>query len=720
MRKWIIAVLALLIASPALQAEEGMWMLNDLPMQELQAAGFQLSPGDIYDPAAPSISDAIVQIGGGTGSFVSSRGLVITNHHVAYSALQRISSSGQNYVNTGFQVSDRSDEVYVPGFKAYLAVEFTDVTRQILRGVNRRMAPADREKTIQRNINALEEKYASSNPDRFRFDVNKFYSGQKYYLFKYLKFEDIRLVYAPPLTIGKYGGDVDNWMWPRHTGDFAFFRVYASPDGQTTTHSEQNVPYQPKRFLKFSNDGLSTGDFTFIIGYPGRTQRYRSSYSVAHAIRQSYPYEIRMYTDAINLINRETADNEDLRIRYANTLASLNNYHKNYQGMLEGLQKADLVSQKQQQEAQFRQWMDQQRSRDRTYGDVLPGLQQTYTRVDSSFDQEMDLSSMNWLVKTYNAASVIDKWSVEKTKPNVDRDNQYTDANFPSLKERIQLMQNQFDPAVDAEMMKYFLTQLAALPANLQVTPLINALDRYRNIPRQKAINRFVDSLYSHTALTDPDRRTAMFDMSRKQLQGLHDSMLDFAMSLRPLKDRLEASDKGIDGRFSELRSTYIQGLQDWQDGNIYPDANFTPRLTYGTVKGYSPRDAVWYEPLTSGKGVLEKYTGKWPFDMPEKLLRLLQDRSYPDRFNDSNLHDVPVNFLHTTDITGGNSGSPVMDGRGRFIGIAFDGNWESIVADWVFIPEITRSISVDARYILFILREYADNEYVLNELEIE
>lgn len=720
MRFKLFIAFFIILFSVNLSAEEGMWMLDNLPVQTLQKAGFQLSQDQIYDTNGPSWSDAVVQIGGGTGSFVSRDGLVVTNHHVAYDALQALSSDAHNYTRDGYEATARGEELYADGYKAYLALRWNDVTDQVLKNVKPDMSPAERTDVIDKTINKIEEKASAKTSDLYRFDVSTFDSGRRYYLFKYMKFEDIRLVYAPPSSIGKFGGDIDNWMWPRHTGDFSFFRFYISPDGKSTKYSKDNVPFHPKKFLHFTNEGVSEGDFNFILGYPGRTQRHRTSYSVEYNVDTIYPFNIGYYTDALNIINAEANDSEAIQITYANTLASLNNYLKNFKGMLNGIKRDNLIQHKQKMESEFRDWVNQNEQRKIKYGDIFPSLQQAYSRLDSIGLQDLLLGAMNRMVETYSIASTLDKWSLEKTKPNPDRENRYAERNLPQLKEHLKLVQREFTPEIDAQMMEYFLNRLIRLPSNLQLKPVENILSQYPSADTSEAVHQFVQDLYKNTELTNPERRMKIFDMSRKEMQNLHDPMLDFAMALRDSKDRLKNFNDWFSGRVTVIRPRFIQGLQQWQDGDFYPDANFTIRLTYGTVRGYSPRDAVYYDYITSIRGILQKNTGEQPFNSPQKLLDLINRNLQPGQYVDDHINTIPVDFLNTTDITGGNSGSPVLDARGRFIGIAFDGNWESISADWSFNPKLTRAIAVDARYILYILNDFTKTHYVLNELTVD
>jgi hypothetical protein len=705
--------------SLTLSAEEGMFMLNDLPMNTLHDAGLQLNAEELYSSDEPSVSDAIVQIGGGSGSFVSRDGLVITNHHVAVSALQILSSEQHNYLNDGYEASSRAEELHVPGYSAYLAISMTNVTEKILSHVTDSMSPKDRQEAIESAIKRLEESRASQSSDIYHYDVSEFYSGLQYYLFEYLEFKDIRLVYAPPKSIGNYGGDIDNWMWPRHTGDFAFFRLYTDPGKAASGYDESNVPFQPDHFLKFSTKGIQDGDFNFIIGYPGSTQRHRTSYSVTHAVQNVYPFNISAYEDVINIINTATEDNEKLRILYSSRLASLNNYHKNYQGMLEGIGNAFLIQRKQAQEEALIRWIEQKKLRDRRYAHVLPEIKSLYASIDSSFHQEYTMKFMEWLVSTYNIATVLGEWSIAKEKPNLERESKYMDRNIPKLKENLKLLQNRFHPEVDAEIMKYFVYELTQLPETLEISPLMEMLGSKNPENMKQRINDFVDSLYASTQITDVEKRMEIFELSRKEMKALNDPMLNFAFAMQDVRQHLDDWDKTTNGKITRLRPEFIEALMAYQSSDFYPDANFTPRLTYGEVRGYSPKDAVIYDYITSIEGIIEKYTGEEPFNAPAELMNQAQEKNLPDKYFDDYLQNVPVNFLHTTDITGGNSGSPVMDANGNFIGIAFDGNWESISADWVFNPLLTRSISVDARYILYILEDIASTNYVYNELTI-
>lgn len=719
-RSKIFLLFALILFSASLFADEGMWLLNDAPMKTLRRAGLKLDAEQLYDRDNPSWSDAVVQIGGGTGSFVSENGLVVTNHHVAFDALQLLSSDAHNYTRDGYEATAQGEELYAKGYKAYLALRWDDVTDQVLAGVSPEMSPVERKETINKAINQIEEKASANASDMYRFEVSTFDTGLKYYLFKYMKFEDIRLVYAPPSSIGRFGGDIDNWMWPRHSGDFSFFRFYISLDGKSTKYNKNNVPFHPDKFLHFTDDGVKEGDFNFIVGYPGGTERHRSSYSVQYYVNTVYPFRIGYYTDALDIINSGIGNVENLQITYANTLASLNNYLKNYKGMLAGIQRDDLVDRKKRVETQLNYWMKQKKSRMKKYGDILPGIAAVYAKEDSVGTQSPLLNAMDRMVEIYDVASTLDKWSIEKTKPNAERVNRYTEQNLPSIKEDLKLKEKEYDSAIDAQLMEYYLNRLIHLPENLQIKPVQDILTQYPQSDTSEAIYQFVQHIYRNTKLTNVDQRLKIFEMSRDEMEALDDPMLNFAMSLRPTKDRLNEFDDWVDGKLYLLRPQFIKAKREWRAGNDYPDANFTPRLTFGEVIGYSPRDAVYYDYITSINGILQKNTGNPPFDSPQKLLKLLRQVQQPQQYVDEHIGTVPVDFLNNTDITGGNSGSPVMDAEGRFIGIAFDGNWESISADWVFNPKLTRAISVDARYILYILDKFADSHYVLNELTIE
>ena len=709
--------LFMLVPVLGLHADEGMFLLNQLPVEQLRALGFQLTPEQIYRPGGGGLSDAVVMVDGGTGAFVSPDGLILTNHHVAFAAIQMNSSPEHNYIKEGFWAKNRQEELPAPGYDCRITLSFQDITPRVLHGIKKKWTGLKRYKAIEKRIKEIEEK-ESDEKAGIEAQVVSMYDGMYYYLFKYLRIKDVRLVYAPPEAIGQYGGDTDNWMWPRHAGDFAFMRAYVGPDGKPADYSPDNVPFQSKTYLPISTAGVKEGDFMFIMGYPGRTMRYRTSYSVRYNQEISYPYRIQLFKEMIQLLNKESEKDPSLKIKFASLEMMLSNVLKNNEGMLAGLKKSHLLERKLAMEKQLTGFLNRNPELQKAYGGVLPAIGKLYARQEKWFQRETLLRFMAFGSRMYGFASTIYRWSEEKKKPNLEREPRFLDRNIPQIKQRMKIAQRDLHPPTDAKMLELFLLRLANLPEDQKVPAVEEILKRYPGRPKAEAVHEYVQEVYSGTKLADLDTRLKMMDMSHEELMAQNDPLITLAAKLAPAQKQLQDWEQAFSGELSVLRPKFIEALTKWKKTNLYPDANRTIRLTYGTVKGYEPRDAVVYKYITTLRGVLEKDTGREPFNCPPKLRRLEESRDF-GRYEDPLLHDVPVDFLGTTDITGGNSGSPVMNARGEYIGIAFDGNYESMTSDWQFDPRLTRTISVDARYILFILDKFSGAKNILEELTV-
>lgn len=725
--------LVLILAISSVLAEEGMFLLNRLPMKEMKKMGLQLTAQDIYNPGQGGLSDAVVMIDGGTGAFVSKDGLVITNHHVAYGALQRVSTKERNILRDGFYAPTREEEIPAPGYRVTVTLGFEDVTKQVLKGVKDHMDPVKRTEKIEKNIMKIEKK-AEKDPKVDEARVVSMYSGKYYYLFKYRVFKDVRIVYAPPISIGKYGGEIDNWMWPRHTGDFSFFRVYAKPDGTPAEYSKDNVPYHPKRWVPFSKSGIKNGDFTFIIGYPGSTMRYRSSYSVEYYQNINYPTRIQLFKDLLNLWETESKKDPDVAIKYASIVAGFNNALKNNQGMLDGFKKLKLLDKKRSFESEMLSFINTHPKLRKEYGEVLPQLEKIYKQLAKNNFSNTLFRFTNYVNRTLSNAITAYEWSIEKTKKEIDREPGFDNKSMERMKKYLPIYMKNVVPRIDAMALELLLNKMAELPEEQQLPP-IKAIYAGKQ-DKKAAIHEFVQNLYSGTKVLDLNAYMKMLDMSRKELEQLQDPAIAFAQKLYPYIKKNREISKKYSGILTKLNPKYVEMVAIYKNHKndsgelpklsdlkkevitLYPDANRTIRLTYGTVKGYSPRDAVYYKCFTTLTGVLEKDTDKDPFDAPDKLHELAASKDF-DGYVDPRLNDVPVNFLHTTDITGGNSGSPVFNAKGEYVGIAFDGNYEAMTSDWQFSDKLTRTISVDARYILFLLDKFSNAQNLLKELDI-
>lgn len=719
-KKIMVMFCIILLASfTAVLADEGMWLLdalNQLPWQEMQARGLELSPEQIYNPDGIGIADAIVQLGGGTASFVSSKGLMITNHHVAYGAIQRQSSAEKDYIRKGFLAESLADELPAKGYTARICTGFEDVTKKILKKVKDDMAYAERYEAIEKARRDLLKKF--EDDETITAQVVEMLSGTKYYLFTYLTLKDIRIVYAPPRSVGEYGGDIDNWMWPRHTGDFSFMRAYVGPDGKAAEYSEDNIPFKPKKYLKISLEGIEQNDFTMVIGYPGNTMRYRTSYSVDLWQNESYPERIEFFKKNIKILEDLAGENRELQIKYASRIKGLNNVLKNNQGMVEGLKKSNLLERKRKQEAEFTAFLKKNPELDKKYGNILPEISRIYTDLRTYHKKQTMLGNLMGSSELLAGARFIHKWSIEKQKKEKDREPGYSDKNIERVKKQLMMQKDQIDIPANKKLLTLLLIEAAALPAEQKIETVERITEGKTGDELKKTVTTFVEDVFSNTIFTDFEKAMELFDKSEDEIKKLNDPLIKLAAALDAENEEIADRYEAFVGAVYKLRPPLIQGMYEWKKGSLYPDANGTIRFTYGFVKGYNPRDAVSYKWITTLKGVIEKDTGEEPFDNPKELTKIYQEKDF-GKYYDPNIDDVPVNFLHTTDITGGNSGSPVLNGKGEIIGVAFDGNYESMTSDFQFNPDLTRTISVDVRYAIFITEKLGKATNVLNELNL-
>jgi hypothetical protein len=711
-----LALLTLLC--PAL-CEEGMWLPHSLPdhvMAEMQSLGLELGRTGIFDSRGTGIANAVLNVGA-TGSFVSPEGLILTNHHVAYGAVQRISTSEKNYIEEGFLARSREDEVPAHGYRAYVLLSSEDVTGRILSYTAPAMSPLERYEAIEK---ATKEVVREGEAGKQVYcEVNEFYGGSMYLLDTYLELTDIRVVYVPSRSIGEYGGDIDNWMWPRHTGDFSFLRAYIGPDGSPADFSEDNVPYSPTSYLKVSTEGLRDGEFAMIIGYPGRTNRYLTSYGLAYQEDFEYPERVRLYRKMLDILYRESEADPEAAVRVAGRVKGINNRLKNNLGMLEGFRKFDLVDRQVEKEKAFIAALEADPQLMEKYGGILDRFRSHYEGRLRHARADLLLESMVGRGTLLSQAMLLYKWSLEKEKDDMDRDPDFMDREIPKLKMNLRVFQMGFHEESDREILRMLIVETLGLPVGQRVEGIDRAFAEIPDGEMLEAIDIFLGGLYSGTGLDMPGERMRMFDLSDEELMAENDPLIGLAAMLYDDNEARLERDKAFKGEMTLLMPGWIEAQAAYAGRALYPDANGTMRLNYGVVKGYSPHDAVYYEPLTTLAGVVEKNTGIPPFDCPQRLLELA---GMPDRgaYYDPVLGDVPVDVLTTHDSTGGNSGSPMINGRGELVGCLFDGNYEAMTSDYLFMDDLTRSISVDMRYVLFIADRVDGARNVLAELGLE
>lgn len=714
MRRLVVFFVALFLLMNFAFADEGMWLLDqlkDLPWKQMQQRGLQLSPEQVYH-----LKDAVVIIDGGTGEVVSPNGLILTNHHVAFGAIQRASTPEQNYIQKGFIARSREEEIPIPGYEVVFTVDFKDVTDEVLKAVHEGMTPLERYEALAHRQKEIEDKYENKKK-HLEAEVVEMFSGMKYYLFLYRRYKDVRLVYAPPQSIGNYGGDIDNWMWPRHTGDFSFFRVYADKKGNPADYSKENVPLKTDVYFPISRAGVREGDFTFIMGYPGRTYRYRSSYSIAYHQNVNYPFQIDLFQTAIHTLEQEAKKNPEVAIKVSGFIKGLNNGLKNNQGMLDGFRKLHLLEKKRKMEQELQAYIDSHPEMKKKYGHVLQDIGKLYDNLMTYAQRRNVLRALSFAslpATVYQAY----RYAIEKEKKESERDPAFSEKNIERTIEHLKNRNAMFVRDADKALMKVFLKKALELPEGQRLAFVDEIVQGKTGAEAEAAIDAWVDELYEKSQFKDLNSVIPLFDKSRKELEAMHDPMIEYARKYAEVMMPIETKNKEFAGAISMLRPQYIRAIYEWKGGLLYPDANRTLRFTYGDVKGYMPRDAVIYLPKTSLKGVIEKNTGEPPFNAPEKLVELYNNKDYGP-WMDNELNDIAVDFLHTTDITGGNSGSPVLNGKGELIGVAFDGNYEAMTSDYQYNIQLTRTISVDSRYVMFILDKFDHVEYLLKELKV-
>ncbi len=691
----------------SVKADEGMWLpylLNGKNVEEMTALGCKLTPEDIFSFNRSSIKDAIVQFGRGcTGEMISAEGLLLTNHHCGLDQVQSHATPEKDYLTDGFWAYSKSDELPNPGLTVSFLVAVKEVTEEILKDVSDNMDLRKREETIEQAIKKMKE--IASVEKYQRVDIVPFYHGNQYIMFIYDVYRDVRLVGCPPWGIGKYGADTDNWTWPRHKGDFCLFRVYTSPDGKPAEYSEDNIPLVPKHFLPISIKGIEESDFAMILGYPGSTDRYMPSQGVEMVINETGPAIVKCRTEKLNVYRKYMDADQTVFIKYASKQASVSNYWKYSIGQVKQLQRNKVVEKKQEIEKQFAKWVNSDAKRKNKYANVLSDYEKQYQ-----------------ILRKYEKAMVYHRETGIRGGEAIAFSAQFFGIQRNILEKNEADVQNRMKNLIIAAE-KYFKDYEYEL--DKEATTVLLKLfyqdirqDMLPDIVKKEGgrIEKYVDNLFKKSIFTSQERfrkwTEKPYSLEKDPAFAL---ITDLYQSYYRLLDAIEMAQLKIE----ETNRLWMAGLIEMQpDHNFYPDANFTMRLTYGSIGGYKPADAVTYDFQTDLDGVMEKeIPGNWEFDVPKKLKEIYEKKNYsPYGTEDGRLI---VNFISNNDITGGNSGSPVIDGEGNLIGLAFDGNWEAMSGDISFEQELQRTISMDARYLLLVIDKIANAQNIMKELKI-
>jgi hypothetical protein len=710
-----------LLTTFAAHADEGMWMPQQLPQvaKQLQAAGLKLDPATLTQLTGFPMG-AIVSLGGCSASFVSPEGLVITNHHCVYNSVAVNSTPQRDLLNDGFLARTMADELpAAPGSRVFVTEEVKDVSARVITSQVAALSGKARVDAMENNQKTLVAE-CEQDPG-YRCTVASFYGGLAFYRIKQLEIRDVRLVHAPPVGIGKFGGDTDNWMWPRHTGDYGFYRAYVSKEGKAADYAKDNVPYQPKHWLKVSTQGVREGDFVMALGYPGRTNRHRLPSEVAFTFDWSYPAFVKASGETLAIIERETKNDPTAKLKYAGQVASVNNYYKNRQGMIASYQGSDILARKTAEHDALKAWVHADAARTAQYGADIDAVEQLIAERDATTRREFFLSYST--PRFLNAARTLYRLANERTKPDAGRKSGYQQRDLARLNAVVKGQDRTYDDKVDKALVLNFLKQYAAQPANEHDTAFDAALGIKAGMD-EPALKAALDKMYAGSQLQNTDVRTAWLNKSPQEFQASNDSFIKAAVALYADERKHEDVEDELDGKIQKAYANTMKAKIAYMGSRgqaVYPDANSTLRVTFGTVKGrdFGPDGIGSWTAFTTVKGVLAKATGEGEFNAPERQLAAIRARDF-GRWTDPKLKTVPVAYLATLDITGGNSGSAVLNARGELTGLAFDMTLDSIASDWSFNKTATRDINVDIRYVLWNMDKVDHADNLLKEMNVK
>lgn len=713
-QKLISSVLILLIAfvfAGSTPPEEGMYPLSEISKLDLKKAGLKIDINQIYNPNGIGLIDALVNIGGCTGSFVSDEGLIITNHHCVFDYVSRASSVENNYLENGFLAEDKTKEIPAVGLTCKITESYEDVSDIILTAANEAKDVSERTKAIQKKSRELIEDAEKKNPE-IKAEVSEMFIGKTYILFKYKIIKDVRLVYAPPRSIGEFGGEEDNWIWPRHTGDFSFIRAYVGKDGSPAEYSKENVPFTPKKFLKVNPNGVEENDFVFILGYPGRTFRHQPSQFIEYQEKFLLPYTAELYTWMMSEFEKLGSNDKAMELKLSSRIKSLANTQKNYLGKSKGLRRLSLVDKKKNEELELKKFVLADKNLSNKYSTLFDDIASVYTEIFELGKFQIlypQLMNNNMLMRIGNG--LLD-YSEEMQKPESERKTQFNEKNLPAFESRIKMTFEDYNPVVEKLTLSRMLGD-AVKYDEMSVLPSFAKLKSSR-----VNIENFVDELINKTVLKSKEDFDKYKTMSPTELENLNDPLISFLIELRNGYKPISKKNDERTGKLNILLAQYLDIKKEWQNKTFVPDANSTLRLTYGNIRGYSPVDATYYKPITTLSGVIEKSYLGGDYAVPKKL-RELYDKKDFGRFKNKRLNDVPVSILYNTDTSGGNSGSPIMNANGEIIGVNFDRAFEATINDFAWSEDYSRSIGVDIRYVLWVTQKIGGADYLLKEMGV-
>ncbi|MFA6455691.1 MAG: S46 family peptidase [Bacteroidota bacterium] len=701
-------VVILLFTVSFLFAEEGMYPLSEIHKLNLKAKGFKISAKDIYNPNGTSLIDASVNVGGCSASFISNEGLIITNHHCVFGAVQQVSTVQNDYVTNGFIARTREEEIPAKGLTARIIDSYRDVSAEVLVGISDTTDPIERTKLIEKNSKALiaeaEKKQAGVTAS-----VAEMFAGKTYVLFINKTIKDIRLVYVPPRSVGEFGGENDNWVWPRHAGDFSFIRAYVGVDGNPAEYSAANKPFKPKKHFVVNPNGVNENDLVFILGYPGRTFRHQTSYYLEYERDIRLPYVQKRNAWMIAEMTAAGKDDPETALALSARMKSLANVEKNYRGKLKGFSNLPIVTNKKKEEEELTAFINANEKRKQQYGNVLFGIGAVYTEMRSDARRANILSSIIGSSTLLNIGNRLMTLADERQKPDSVRQSAYMEKNLIALKQNLISSLHSYHQGID----KLFLTEILNDASKLSVDQSITATAAVKNI------QQFVDSSFVKTHLAEASYIEKAFTMTPEQLRQQNDPLIELARSLAPEIEQQNTVNRKRTGELNRLSAKLLEVKEEWKKKDFIPDANSTLRMTYGTIRGYSPSDATYFSPISTLTGVMQKTSDDPDYNTPKKIRGLYVKKDY-GRYKHKILNDLPVDLLYDMDTTGGNSGSPVLNAKGELVGVNFDRAFEATINDFAWDERYSRSIAVDIRYVLWNVEKVAEAEFLLKEMGIQ
>ncbi len=694
--------------------DEGMFPLSELNRAGLKAAGLKINEKDIYNPGKVGLVDALVQISGCTGSFVSGKGLIVTNHHCAFSAVQLASTPENDYLKNGFVANSFEQEVQAKGLTIRITDSYEDVSNQVLGAVANITDPIQRINLIKQKREELAATAQKKDPT-IKAEVSEMFIGKTYVLFRYKTIEDVRLVYIPRRDIGEFGGETDNWVWPRHTGDFSFVRAYVAPDGSSAKYAKENVPYQPKKFLKVNPKGVDENDFVFILGYPGKTFRHRPTQYIEYQQKFLLPYTAELYDFQNRQMDLAGKNDKATELALATRIKRNANVMKNYRGKLKGLRNIDLISSKRKEDEDLSTFINNRIDLQTKYGSLMENIDKYYKTIFEDAQKELWLNNIYSSTKLLSAARYINAFKDELAKYKSAKDAEdFFKLNIEQVKRDVTVLYESYNQSVDESIGARMFGDGYEL----------EGLNSIRSIQDKKFSNRvqaenYITKLIKASKLNSLQSLNDNILSSSKELLGYRDELLDFQRTLESEVQIFSQEQQRREGELNKLMGDYVAVKEIYQAKNFIPDANSTLRLTYGNIKGYTPVDATYMKPFTTIKGILEKGNDDNPeFAYPDAIKSAWLSRNF-GAYEKKDLKDVPVNILYNMDTTGGNSGSPIMNAYGELIGVNFDRSYDATINDFAWNESYSRSIGVDIRYVLWIADKIDNAQFIIKEMGI-